>query len=219
MRRLELTPFARSEFELGWEDATDPVEKARRLIIRAFMGFGSNAHSDKGRGHKTTGFRANSSRSGTTPAHDWRNYPDEIVAFVERLRGVVIERRPAIQVMTAHDSAETLHYVDPPYVPETRNRKNPYDPKHQYRHEMTVADHERLLEALRELTGMVVLSGYPHRLYDLALSDWMRVEREALADGARPRTEVLWINPACAAQLAAERRLAPQLELLGAANV
>ncbi|TJV23013.1 MAG: DNA adenine methylase, partial [Mesorhizobium sp.] len=71
MRRLELTPFARAEFELGWDATDDQVERARRLIIRAFMGFGSNAHSDMGRGHKTTGFRANSSRSGTTPAHDW----------------------------------------------------------------------------------------------------------------------------------------------------
>jgi hypothetical protein len=68
VRLLELTPFARTEFELGWDETDDHVEKARRLIIRAFMGFGSNAHSDKGRGHKTTGFRANSSRSGTTPA-------------------------------------------------------------------------------------------------------------------------------------------------------
>jgi hypothetical protein len=49
-----------------------------RLIIRAFMGFGSNAHSDMGRGHKTTGFRANSSRSGTTPAHDWSSYPQAL---------------------------------------------------------------------------------------------------------------------------------------------
>jgi DNA adenine methylase len=48
---------------------------------------------------------------------------------------------------------------------------------------------------------MVVLSGYPAALYDDALADWTRVEREALADGARPRLEVLWINPACSARL------------------
>lgn len=201
MQLLELTPFARAEFELGWEPTDDPVEHARRLIVRAFMGFGSNAHSDMGRGHRTTGFRANSSRSGTTPAHDWRNYPETLPAVVARMRGVVIERRPAVQVMRAHDAHDALHYVDPPYVHETRNRKNPYDPKHRYRHEMGDDDHRALLEALRALRGMVVLSGYPHRIYDDALRDWTRVEREALADGARPRTEVLWLNPACAAAL------------------
>ncbi|KGF71166.1 DNA methyltransferase [Hoeflea sp. BAL378] len=198
---LELTPFARSEFEHVWDICEEPVERARRLIARSFMGFGSNAHSDMGRGHKTTGFRASSMRSGTTPARDWENYPAGLPAIVERLRGVIIERRPARQVMACHDSRETLHYVDPPYLPETRNRRNPHDPKHQYRHEMTVADHMDLLEALRSLSGMVVLSGYPSVLYDDALADWRRVERMALADGARERTEVLWINPHCAARL------------------
>lgn len=201
MRKLEHTPFARAEFELGWDATDDQVERARRLIIRAFMGFGSNAHSDMGRGHKTTGFRANSSRSGTTPAHDWASYPEALGAVIARMRGVAVEQRPALQVMRSHDWPDTLHYVDPPYVHATRNRRNPYDPKHQYRHEMSDADHVELLEALRALVGMVVLSGYPHALYDDALPDWMRVEREALADGARPRTEVLWLNPACAAAL------------------
>ncbi len=201
LKLLEMTPFARSEFELAWDQADDPTERARRLIIRSFMGFGSNAHSDMGRGHKTTGFRASSSRSGTTPAHDWKNYPDCLPAIIARLRGVIIERRPAIAVMQQHDSVSTLHYVDPPYLPETRNRKNPYDPKHQYRHELTVDDHRELLDSLRGLRGNVVLSGYPSGLYDEALSGWMRVEREALADGARPRTEVLWINPVAAAAL------------------
>jgi len=192
---LELTPFSRAEFEAAWDHTDEPVEMAKRLIARSFMGFGSNAHSDMGRGHKTTGFRASSSRSGTTPAHDWTNYPDCLPAIVDRMRGVIIERRPAIQVMQQHDRASTLHYVDPPYLPETRNRRNPYDPKHQYRHELTVADHEELLEALRGLKGMVVLSGYPASLYDKTLGGWHRVERKALADGARARTEVLWINP------------------------
>lgn len=198
---LELTPFARSEFEQVWEMSSDPVERARRLIARSFMGFGSNAHSDMGRGHKTTGFRANSMRSGTTPALDWRNYPEVLAAIVDRLRGVIIERRPAVQVMESHDSPVTLHYVDPPYLPETRNRRNPHDPKHRYRHELSVADHAELLDALRKLRGMVILSGYPAPMYDEALADWRRVERKALADGARERTEVLWINPACAAAL------------------
>ena len=39
-----------------------------------------------------------------------------------------------------------------------------------------------------------MLSGYPHPQYDEALSDWTRIERAALADGARKRVEVLWCN-------------------------
>jgi DNA adenine methylase len=43
-----------------------------------------------------------------------------------------------------------------------------------------------------------VLSGYSHALYDDALQGWERRDRVDLADGARKRTEVLWINPAAA---------------------
>jgi len=48
---------------------------------------------------------------------------------------------------------------------------------------------------------MVVVSGYPSALYDDALSGWRRVEKAALAHGAKKRIEVLWINPSAAAAL------------------
>lgn len=198
-RQLHLTPFSRTEFECGrelGEASGDPVELARRLVVRSFMGFGSNAHNGR-----STGFRANSNRSGTTPAQDWANYPDALPALIERLRGVVIENRDALAVMLAHDGPETLHYVDPPYMAETRSPANKYDLKYRmYRHELDDEAHAKLLDALQELSGMVVLSGYSAPLYERALSDWRRVETLAHADGARERTEILWINPqACAA--------------------
>lgn len=187
VRALRLTPFAHDEFREAYEPCDDPVEKARRLCIRSFMGFGSNGHN------RSTGFRSNSNRSGTTPAHDWVNYPDSLSRVVERLQGVVILNRDACEVMAGHDGPETLHYVDPPYVFETRA-----DLAKDYAHELTDDDHLRLLAFLTTLKGMVVLSGYPSDLYDDALPGWTRVERKALADGARERTEVLWISPASA---------------------
>ncbi|MCW5697321.1 MAG: DNA adenine methylase [Bauldia sp.] len=198
---LRLTPFARTEFYECYQPTDDPIESARRLCIRSRMGFGSNAHATTGTNRAQTGFRANSNRSGTTPAQDWGNYPDTLAAVIDRLAGVVVEHRPAVQVMAAHDGPETLHYVDPPYLLSLRNPGHPYDRKHMYRHEMSDADHEELLGFLRGLTGMVVLSGYPSELYEHALADWHRVETEALADGARKRTEALWINPLAATRL------------------
>ncbi|MDQ0472796.1 DNA adenine methylase [Labrys wisconsinensis] len=201
-RRLELTPFARTEFRAAYVAADEPVECSRRLIVRSFMGFGSNAHASQHKGHRSTGFRANSSRSGTTPATDWAHYPAAMDALVERLAGVVIECRDAKKVMSAHDGAETLHYVDPPYPQETRARGNRYDLAwRMYRHELSDEDHAELLAFLGRLKGMVVLSGYACPLYDDALGDWRRVESLAYADGARERTEVLWINAAAAAAL------------------
>lgn len=201
---LRLTPFARTEYRDSYALSDDPVERARRLVIRAFMGFGTNAHACQDKGQGSTGFRANSSRSGTTPAHDWQNYPDALPALVERLQGVTIECRDAREVMAQHDGPATLHYVDPPYLPETRAQGNRYDLAwRMYRHELSREDHAELLDFLAEREGMVVLSGYPDPLYDARLAGWRRVEKEAFADGARPRTEVLWLNPACASALEA----------------
>jgi DNA adenine methylase len=185
VKLVRLTPFAREEFMSAYGEAEDEVERARRLIVRSFMGFGSNGHN------RSTGFRANSNRSGTTPAHDWHNYPDALAHIVTRLQGIVIENRDAKQVMAAHDTPATLHYVDPPYVLSTRS-----DPSKDYHTELSDDDHADLLQFLRGLAGTVILSGYPHAEYDAALHDWHRVERKHLADGARERTEVLWINRA-----------------------
>ncbi len=41
-----------------------------------------------------------------------------------------------------------------------------------YAFELTEAEHVDLLAFLRGLNGKVVLSGYPHPLYDEALADW-----------------------------------------------
>lgn len=198
---VRLTPFAKMEFEGSYEPSDDPLERARRLLIRSFMGFGSNGHNAATK----TGFRANSNRSGTTPARDWANYPDLLPAIIERLSGVVIECRDACEVMSAHDEPHTLHYIDPPYVLETRSKS-----MHRngcYAHELDEAGHIRLLDHIVTLQGMVILSGYPHDLYDELLGGWRRIETAAHADGARDRTEVLWINPqACAVVTEATRQ-------------
>ncbi|KOF17870.1 hypothetical protein AC244_16015 [Ensifer adhaerens] len=204
---LQLTPFARSEFKAAYEMTDDALERCRRLVIRSFMGFGSNAHASAAKGHRSTGFRATSNRSGTTPATDWANYPAALDALVERLQGVVIENRPAVEVMAQHDREGTLHYVDPPYMHETRAQGNKYDLGwRMYRHELTNDDHAELLDFLRNAAGMVVLSGYDAPLYNDMLADWSRVEKQTFADGARERTEVLWLNPAAAEQLEEQQR-------------
>lgn len=186
----ELTPFARIEFTQSYEPDGDPLEQARRTLVRSFMGFGPAGASGQ-----STGFRSNSNRSGTTPARDWMNYPAHLRTTVQRLRGVVIECRDAIELMRRHDSASTLHYVDPPYVHATRALRTRAP---SYRHEMSDAMHADLLAALGELRGAVVLSGYRCDLYDRALVGWTRVDRATHADGARDRVESLWLSPGAA---------------------
>jgi len=218
-RRVELTPFARDEFRAAYEicaahpsaptmPAEPCIECARRMITRSFQGFGSAAMT---RTH-VTGFRKNSNRSGTTPAQDWRNWPDHVPALVDRLRGVIIENKPAAEVIAEHDQADALHFIDPPYPWSTRSSmtdRKKIGVKHAYRHEMTDQDHVALADTLHGgVSGMVVLSGYPCDLYDKQLyPDWERFECAAHADGARDRTEVLWLNPAASAALKTGRLL------------
>lgn len=197
-RRIRLTPFARDEFRQctteNVEAQEDPVERARMTVFRAFAGFGSASANLA----YSTGFRANSNRSGTTPAHDWAHYPDEVRGFVERLSGVVIENMPAIHVMRQHDGPETLHYVDPPYVHSTRGVRQL---KNYGVHEMSDDDHRELAACLHGLRGMVILSGYQSDLYDELYADWIRVDRAHWADGARRRIESLWMPKGMAVQI------------------
>ena len=190
---IELTPFSRDEFIDSYLPTDDPIERARRLVVRSFMGHGSNSHN------RPTGFRRHSRNSGTSPCHDWRNYPRALLEIIERLQGVVIENRDASALMAEQDCPESLFYLDPPYVFSTRDKGT------DYKFEMEDEQHRAFADQLHGMKGMIILSGYPCDLYDKELfADWKRFERKAMADGALERTEVVWLNPACAAALAAE---------------
>lgn len=183
-RLVALTPFARDEFDLAREQAAAPIERARRLLVRSFMGQGSCILYEK------NGFR--SKRSGSAyPAQDWMNFPPVLEAVATRLRGVVIEHLDALEIIKRYDSQDTLFYVDPPYVCSTRTDKG----TKAYRHELSDDDHRSLAEALHNIKGMVVLSGYDCQLYNELYAGWRRVSRNTRADRAVKRTETLWFSP------------------------
>lgn len=101
--------------------------------------------------------------------------------------------RPAVDVIRQQDGPQTLFYLDPPYLHETRAAPDAYA------HEMSADDHRELLALLRSVQGKVMLSGYPSKLYDEALAGWTRqvfdVPNNAASGSAMARkTEVLWCN-------------------------
>jgi DNA adenine methylase len=196
-RLVALTPYARQEFNDAYEEPASDIERAHHMLVRSFMGFGSASMT---RTHKT-GFRSNSNRSGTIPAQDWANWPWQIQHFTARLRGVVIENRHAFDVIRQHDREDTLFYLDPPYPWGTRSSMGRAH-THYYKHEMTDEDHAELAELLHGIKGMAIISGYPCELYERDLyPDWHSYRRKHHADGARERTEVIWVNDAAAAAL------------------
>lgn len=194
IRLLTITPYSREEFRAAYKPTDDEVEAARRTIVRSYMGYGSDGTSGK----YSTGFRATVTSHLKLPAQEWAAYPEALRTIIERLRAVVIESCPALELFDRFDAEGTLHYVDPPYLPETRSVGNRRRGKgfHVYEHELEIEDHVILLDRLKTLEGMVILSGYPSKLYDEALAGWERHEFKAYADGGRARVEVIHINPA-----------------------
>ncbi|HEA67560.1 MAG TPA: DNA adenine methylase [Desulfobacterales bacterium] len=201
---IRYTPYARSEFQVAFEPADDAgnIERARRLLVRAEMGFGS-AGATRGK----TGFRCQ------THAHLDRDPPGRSVQMVwadkvnvlkkvaTRFQGVMIENRPAMEVISYWDHQEkTLFYIDPPYLPGVRDSHT----HRAYRHEMSDDQHVELLKELCALRGMVVISGYQSDIYNSLLSGWHTEGRSVSAAGNRGsvvRVERLWMNQAVVDQL------------------
>ena len=120
-------------------------------------------------------------------AKDWCELPEKIMQAAERIRGVQIECRPAVDVIQRFNSPKMLIYVDPRYVLVTRHGK-------QYRCEMDDKDHEELIDVLLDHKGPVLLSGYDNALYNGRLRGWHREETVNDSQTASRKTEVLWMN-------------------------
>lgn len=188
-RALMLTPYARDEYQSLYQSTDDVLERARRFISRSFMGMQSKGAIKK------SGFDARTNPGGYTGRlRSFADTPEEVVAVAGRFTHVLIENCEALDLVSRYDRPDALIYVDPPYLAETRSGKI-------YNHEMTDRQHSALLERLRSLSSMVIISGYPSELYDAALSDWARHTLRAHTDGGTERLEVLWINPKAAQAL------------------
>lgn len=197
LRRLALTPYAEAEYRLALERCDDPVERARRTVVRSHMAHGTGS----ARIDRPTGFRSDGRAGTTNVAGEWADLPAALRATIERLQGVTIQQMPALDLIRLYDDPKVLIYLDPPYLPATRSVKarKGGERYHTYAQEMTADDHAELLQACIESSAMIVLSGYPHPDYDAALTGWSTRSYEARAHRNSPRREQLWLNAAAVA--------------------
>ncbi len=186
MRQIRLTPMSREECELSVEPAADLVERARRFYVRVGQRFNSANTGAR------SGWKFNrKALSKKNEARVWGKI-EHLRAVAERLLTVSIEHDDAFAIIARYDSPSALFYVDPPYLPDTRDRRW----RHRaYANEFSAVDHGALLEQLKSIEGKVVLSGYASPLYDEALAGWTRVTRMARTTGKTSKLEVLWIKP------------------------
>lgn len=180
---IEATPWSRDEYDRCHVETADPLEDARRFVVRCWQGHASDLA-------KKTGWKNRGpSQRAAGMSHRWNKVPEQLRVLALRLKDAEIENRDALEVIERHAAADCLIYADPPYPHGTRTQR-------MYSDEMSDEDHALLLKALRQHPGPVVVSGYANEMYDDALAGWQRVVTKApKTEKAAVRLEVLWVKP------------------------
>jgi len=87
-----------------------------------------------------------------------------------------------------HFTGKELVYCDPPYLRGTRKKYYPL-----YKYEYTYEQHVELLEVIKSLPCMVMISGYESTLYKQYLKAWHTYCFQAFANH-HMATEWIWMN-------------------------
>ena len=185
-RAVALTPYSREEYDISFQPVDEPVEKARRFMVRTNQAIGAKTDGKCGwRNHKQT-------KIGGT-ACKWGGITDTIAFASERLRGsmtnlVQIEHMDALRLIRRYDTPEALMYIDPPYLRSTRKSGR------LYQYEMDAAQHRELLELLKESRAKILISGYPSELYDSSLQGWYHDSVLSQTTSTHMAKEKIWMN-------------------------
>ncbi len=180
IEKVRFTPHSREEYQLSYQISEDPIEDARRLMVRCWQAIGAKT-SDY------TGWRSIINSNGPDTANEWGNVWKRIEEVSNCLKTVQIEHQDAIRLLERYNRKNVLAYVDPPYLLETRSKR-------MYAHEFTNEDHVRLLNVLDKFKGYVILSGYQSDFYDQRLTNWYKLEFNSVTEAGGQNIEVLWCN-------------------------
>lgn len=181
---IYFTPYARQVYEQAFkEEPGDSLERAVNFYIRLNMG-----HGFKTTGEKVGWKNDVQGREKAYALQEWCNLPEKIMQAAERLRGVQIENKSAVELIERFNYKNVLVYMDPPYMPGTRHGK-------QYRCEMyDKREHENLLETAKAHKGPVLISGYESDLYNDMLQGWHKEEMFSYTQSRSKKREILWMN-------------------------
>lgn len=177
------TPYARQVYDDAFALVPeDSFERAVNFYIRLNMGHGFRTNGEK------VGWKNDvQGRERAYASQDWCNLPKKIMQTAERLRGVQIECRPAVDLIERFNYPNVLVYLDPPYVLGTRHGK-------QYKCELDDKGQIELLDVALAHKGPLLISGYDNTLYNDRLQGWHREETTNYSQVCSKKREVLWMN-------------------------
>jgi DNA adenine methylase len=195
-RRVEAVPFSEVEWQEAQKSLSEPHNPTSRAdrVDRAVGFFVLCRQSMSGRCQDFAPLTRSRTRRGMNEqASAWLKAIEGLSVVHARLQRVVILNRAAVEVIRSQDGPDTLFYLDPPYVPETRS------PGAVFSYDMNEAQHEELLEVIRNVQGKVMISGYTCELYESRLAKWHQHEFDLPNNAAsgvlkRRMTEALWCN-------------------------
>lgn len=114
----------------------------------------------------------------------------------EEKGGFEIIQADAVNYLKSYKFTDNdLIYCDPPYLRETRRRKRKF-----YKFEYSFEQHVELLEVIKSLPCMVMISGYESDLYKEMLKGW-HIHTFQAKTSIGVATEWLWMNYPAPSQL------------------
>ena len=177
---VALTPYSREEYRASFKPTDDPIERARRTLVKYHQSFARSAQ-------ESNGWRNTQVSTGPSDAKVWNKLPELFGKISRRLKDAQIENSDALELIKRYDNPETLLYLDPPYPLDLR-RKN------MYCNEMTQEQHEEMLSLVKKSKSKIILSSYANELYDKELSSWLTAEKGCIAQMGAKRTEKIYMN-------------------------
>jgi len=190
IKAISLTPFSREELiqACSPEQNLTKLERARRFYVRARQTrTGLAQTSSEGRwAHCVL-----TSRAGMAGAVSrWLGAIEGLPEIVQRLQRIQIENSPALDIIERYDTSDTLFYLDPPYVHDSRTDIKAYG------YEMNDMEHFELASILSQIKGRAVISGYRTKLYDELYKNWRRIDADEKTCNSSKgkRVESLWLN-------------------------
>jgi site-specific DNA-adenine methylase len=122
--------------------------------------------------------------------HRLRSLPKVLEEWKQRFANVRLENDDWRKVIDRYDRPGVLLFCDCTYYPGTCSDKL-------YRYNLTVEDHEALLERAQHLQAYCMICGYDNPLYQERLANWQRMEfkTRSFVSARKPeRIEVIWMN-------------------------
>ena len=192
-RIVETIPFSEVEWHstdwpscsawvngVSWEAAVKFFVRCRQSLAGRMKAFASIS-------------RTRTRRGMNEQVSAWITAIEGLESIHNRLKRVLILDHEATDVIIENDGENTLHYLDPTYLKQTRTATEVYE------HEMTTKQHVDLLEVIKQCSGKVMISGYRSDLYDVELVSWNRHDFDLPNNAAggeekRRMVECVWCN-------------------------